>query len=71
MRKILYVDACVRPNSRTRILAEHLLTYLDGEVTHLDLFKEKSSVILANRFDADTLGDVEEKVYTRDLYRRD
>lgn len=41
MRKILYVDACVRPNSRTRILAEHLLTYLDGEVTHLDLFKEK------------------------------
>ena len=47
-------------------------TFFDCEVVNdLDLFKEKSSVILANRFDADTLGDVEEKVYTRDLYRRD
>ena len=40
MRKILYIDVCTRPDSRTRVLAEHLLSYLEGEVTHLELFKE-------------------------------
>ena len=38
-KKILFIDACARKNSRTRNLAEYVLSFLDGEVERLSLYQ--------------------------------
>ena len=50
---------------------ENESTFLNSVVMNdLTTFKEKSDIILANRFD-ESLLDVSNKVYTRDIFRRD
>lgn len=45
MEKILFINACIREESRTLRLARHLLKRLDGEIEELNLAAEKIPAI--------------------------
>ena len=43
MQEILFINACVRPNSRTLELAKHVLSKLSGSIEEVKLYDEQLS----------------------------
>ena len=43
MEKILFINACIRPDSRTLELANYVLTRLSGKVEEVELYKKDLS----------------------------
>ena len=51
MKKTLFINACVRPESRTRMLAQHALDRMGGEITEVDLGKENIEPLNGERLE--------------------
>ena len=51
-KQILFVDACVRPGSRTLRLARRVLAHLDGDVTEVNLEREALRPLTAETLEA-------------------
>lgn len=68
MNHILWIDACVRKESRTRLLAEHVLSKLEGTVTKVDLDKEKIQPLTGNAL-AERSKKAEEGAFTDPVFR--
>ena len=63
MEKILFINSCIRPESRTLVLAKHLLSKLNGQVEEVNLegeaipalntesLKDRQALLAAENFD--------------------
>ena len=71
--KILFINACVRPNSRTAELSQYLLDRLDGEITEINLSKEGLLPLCNNGIEKRTLHEIsgEEFEYARQFSKAD
>ena len=49
MEKILFINACIRPESRTLTLAKHLLSHMKGDVEEVNLEKENIPALNTKR----------------------
>ena len=52
--KILFINSCARQNSHTNELAQYLLSYLEGEKTHLNLYEANLHPIYSSDLDKRT-----------------
>ena len=71
--KILYINACARPESRTAELSQHLLNRLDGEITEVNLYKESLLPLCNKGIEKRTLHDIsgEEFEYAKQFSKAD
>lgn len=68
MEKILFVNACVRPNSRTLELANCLLEGLCGEVEEVKLYKEELSPLSLKEMELRDLS-AKNKDFSNEIFR--
>ena len=61
--KILFINACVRPESRTAELSQHLLNCLDGEITEVDLYKEEFLPLCNKDIEKRALHDISDREF--------
>lgn len=68
MKQILFINACVRVQSRTKRLAEHLLARLNGTVTELRLSElplcPLDEGVLERRHEASVSGDFSDSLFS-------
>ena len=71
--KILFINSCIRPKSRTEELSRYLLDRLDGEITEVDLYKERILPLCNDGIEKRTVHDISgaEFEYARQFSKAD